>query len=168
MAPRVSSVSKMPRRKQSRRAAAVALMPSPELVGRVAELEGQLHAERSERVDGNNLWPHITHIKEELKEMRATAKSDYQFLHSRMDTVQSNLTEKMDAQTLQLTAHMDQTWEKVGAKIEGLQNFRWAIRGGLAILALIATAVFGRLAIIFFNSPWMLRWIGVILPHYGG
>jgi hypothetical protein len=155
----------MPRRKQSRRTA-VALMPSPDLVARVTELQDQLDAERSERVGNHSLWPHITHIKEELQEMRTTAKSDYQFLHSRMDTVQKDLTEKMEAQTLKLTTHMDTTWDKVGTKIEGLQNFRWAIRGGLAILALIATAVLGRLAIIFFNSPWILKWIGAILPHY--
>lgn len=93
-----------------------------------------------------------TRLSEDIRDLRRQQASDTATLHSRIDGVREELTKRLDEQTEKLTETITGGLEKVGSarasdqkRIRGLENWRWLVVGGGAVVAIILFDVLIRI-----------------------
>ena len=106
----------------------------------------------------------------EIDAIRESQAQDYRYLDGRIATVQTELTNRIEQQTKDLTEHLDQGFEKIAAKIEAekterkedtkvlasrvtsLELWRGLIIGGAIVIGFILSAFVLRIAWIMIEN----------------
>ena len=94
-------------------------------------------------------------LQNDIRDLRKSTADDAKFLHGRIDEVQKQVSEKLDAQTQELTSHFDTGMAKVtegqgklSLRIGKLEKWRWVIMGGGIVVSAIVLDVLVK---IFYN-----------------
>lgn len=103
--------------------------------------------------DSEEKW--MNRLNETATELRTQAAADQKYLNERIDSVEVNISTKLDNHTAKLQQHIDATVDRVaekfeqraakidsrvddiGGRVSNLENWRWVIFGG-AVVALFA------------------------------
>lgn len=84
-------------------------------------------------------------LQQDIRDLRNEQATESRHLNTRIDTVQKDITDRLEHQTKTLTEHFDKSMETVAAtlaasntRISALEKWRWLVVGGVgAVLFLI-------------------------------
>lgn len=137
-----SAVRKLPTSRRSRKAAtAAALATELRMIQEIADSEDKWMKRLDETA---NRFETVT------AELRASGDADHKYLNERIDTVETNLSTKIDKHTAKIQEHFDESVNRLGDRLEQrigdidgrvdmLEKWRWLIVGGAAVVFFIVT-----------------------------
>lgn len=139
-----SAVRKLPTSRRSRKAAtAAALATELRMIQEIADSEDKWMKRLDETA---NRFETVT------AELRASGNADHKYLNERIDTVETNLSTKIDKQTAKIQEHFDESVNRLGDRLEErigaidtrvslLEKWRWLIVGGATVIFFIITEI---------------------------
>jgi hypothetical protein len=105
-------------------------------------------------------------LQQDIRDLRTEQQKETRHLNVRIDTVQKDITDRLDNQTKTLAEHFDKGIDKVteahvsnSNRISALEKWRWTLVGGGAALAFLISDVIVRI----FYGP-----IGAYIAHFLG